>query len=146
MTQRLNRKQFLAGLSALGAGAALAGSGRRGAVAAERSAPFGATEEAADFVVAARYADLPPDLIALGKKHILDAIGLAIAGEQAEIRTDRAALPRRSRRPRRACRRSSAPACVPARASPPSPTASPSTPTISTTPSSPSPRTGSTAC
>ncbi len=84
MTQRLNRKQFLAGLSALGAGAALAGSGRRGAVAAERSAPFGATEEAADFVVAARYADLPPDLIALGKKHILDAIGLAIAGERAE--------------------------------------------------------------
>ncbi|MCG3102188.1 MmgE/PrpD family protein, partial [Enterobacter sp. DRP3] len=42
------------------------------------------TAETAAFVVATRYEDLPPELIALGKQHILDAFGLAIAGQKAE--------------------------------------------------------------
>jgi 2-methylcitrate dehydratase PrpD len=35
-------------------------------------------------VVSTRYEDSPLDLIALGKKHLLDAVGLAIASEKAE--------------------------------------------------------------
>ena len=46
--------------------------------------PPAVTAEVADFVSQTRYADLPDDLVTLGKKHILDAIGLAFAGEQAE--------------------------------------------------------------
>lgn len=83
MTRILSRKQFLAGLSALGAGSALI-PGRGEVAAADRQAAQGVTEEAANFVVATRYEDLPPELIELGKKHILDAVGLAIAGEKAE--------------------------------------------------------------
>jgi 2-methylcitrate dehydratase PrpD len=42
------------------------------------------TAEAASFVAGAAYPDLPLELIELGKKHILDALGLAIAGQRAE--------------------------------------------------------------
>ncbi|CAA2158614.1 hypothetical protein MBRA_03877 [Methylobacterium brachiatum] len=44
----------------------------------------GVTAETAAFVTATRYEDLPPELIALGKQHILDAFDLAIVGEKAE--------------------------------------------------------------
>ena len=99
----LNRKQILAGLSAIGAAATLAGTGRRawaadggpraevrpgsadpGTVVGHHHPAPEVTAEAAAFVVSTRYEDLPPELIALGKKHILDAVGLAIAGEKAE--------------------------------------------------------------
>jgi 2-methylcitrate dehydratase PrpD len=42
------------------------------------------TEYVADFVGATRYADLPADLLALGKKHILDGLGLALSGSAAK--------------------------------------------------------------
>jgi 2-methylcitrate dehydratase PrpD len=87
----ISRKQFLAGVSALGAGAALgssakAGTGKQAADASSSAAGDGqgVTAEAAAFVVGTRWKDLPPDLVELGKKHILDALGLALAGEHAE--------------------------------------------------------------
>jgi 2-methylcitrate dehydratase PrpD len=87
---RMTRKQFLKGISALGLGAMAGGSAiwPKAALAAADAegakTASGVTSEAADFVVNARYADLPPELVELGKKHILDAFGLAIAGERAE--------------------------------------------------------------
>ena len=44
----------------------------------------GLTAHTADFVVKTRYQDLPPEVIELGKKSILDGIGLALAGSRAE--------------------------------------------------------------
>ncbi len=91
----MNRKQFLTGSLALGAGAMTFGvPSRQGAAAAkpgaeaEQQATPGAaagsvTAEAAEFVAATRFEDLPAELVELGKMHILDAIGLAIAGERA---------------------------------------------------------------
>jgi 2-methylcitrate dehydratase PrpD len=95
MTSSISRKQFLKGVSALGAGAALtawpgprevaanppAGPSATGGIAAR---PPGLTAEAADFVVRTQWSDLPAELVELGKKHILDAFGLALAGERAE--------------------------------------------------------------
>jgi 2-methylcitrate dehydratase PrpD len=70
----INRKQFLSGL-----GAASVTLGSRPA-----SAQTGLTAEIAAFVAAARWENLPLDLVALGKKHVLDSIGLALAGQRAE--------------------------------------------------------------
>ncbi|CAB3748302.1 MmgE/PrpD family protein [Paraburkholderia solisilvae] len=42
------------------------------------------TAEAASFVAGIAYPDLPSELVELGKMHILDALGLAIAGQRAE--------------------------------------------------------------
>ena len=70
----LDRKQFLAGLSAL----ALAPQG------AQAQTASGVTAEVADFVVSSRWETLPADLVELSKKHILDSMGLALSGEKAE--------------------------------------------------------------
>jgi 2-methylcitrate dehydratase PrpD len=43
----------------------------------------GLTREVADFIVGSRYEDVPGDVIELGKKSILDSIGLALAGSVA---------------------------------------------------------------
>jgi len=40
----------------------------------------GLTKQVAEFIVATRYADIPRDVIDLGKKSILDGFGLALAG------------------------------------------------------------------
>jgi 2-methylcitrate dehydratase PrpD len=90
MTAKFNRKQFLAGTLALGAGAVALGDRAGWSAAppdssggdAQRAA--GVTAETAEFVARTEFEDLPPELVELGKMHILDAIGLAIAGEQAE--------------------------------------------------------------
>jgi 2-methylcitrate dehydratase PrpD len=42
------------------------------------------TRHVADFVAASRPGDLPPDVIELGRKSILDGLGLALAGAAAE--------------------------------------------------------------
>jgi len=42
------------------------------------------TRYVAEFCVNARFADLPADVLALGKKSILDGLGLALAGSVAE--------------------------------------------------------------
>lgn len=44
----------------------------------------GLTREVAEFVLDTRYEDLPDELIALGKKSILDGFGLALSGSVAE--------------------------------------------------------------
>lgn len=44
----------------------------------------GLTREVAEFVLNTRYEDLPDELIALGKKSILDGFGLALSGSVAE--------------------------------------------------------------
>jgi len=42
------------------------------------------TGEVADFITATRYRDIPADVVELGKKHILDGLGLALAGSAVE--------------------------------------------------------------
>ena len=46
-------------------------------------APIGLTRAVADFVVRTSYEDIPADVIELGRKSILDSIGLALAGSVA---------------------------------------------------------------
>ena len=75
----LNRKQFLSGLSAFGLlapGATLA--------AGDSRKEAGLTAQIAEFVVEGRWQTLPPALVDLSKKHILDALGLALAGEHSQ--------------------------------------------------------------
>src|SRR3989442_8801298 len=49
-----------------------------------RSKPDGVTRDVAEFIVNTRYEDLPKDVLDLGKKSILDALGLALSGSVAE--------------------------------------------------------------
>jgi 2-methylcitrate dehydratase PrpD len=106
VTTKMTRKTFLKTMSAMSAGALAASSAwlgvgatsaraagttsvarpASGAAAASHPA-YKVTAEAADFVVGATYSNLPPELVELGKQHILDALGLAIAGERAESGT-----------------------------------------------------------
>jgi 2-methylcitrate dehydratase PrpD len=44
----------------------------------------GLTKYVAEFVVSTKYAEIPPDVLELGKKSILDSLGLAICGSVAE--------------------------------------------------------------
>lgn len=44
----------------------------------------GLTHQVAEFVQKTQYPDLPPDVVELGKKSILDGLGLALAGSKAE--------------------------------------------------------------
>ncbi|MBM3811610.1 MAG: MmgE/PrpD family protein [Acidimicrobiia bacterium] len=54
------------------------------AAAVPLSAQGGLTSEVVEFVVRTRYDDIPADVIELGKKSILDSLGLAICGSVAE--------------------------------------------------------------
>ena len=75
----IDRKQFLSGLCALGAAPLFPR-----VAFAQDAKPSGLTAEVADFIVSTRFSDLPPALIELSKKHVLDCMGLALAGEMAE--------------------------------------------------------------
>ena len=75
----LTRKDFLRRTSLLALGAGCARAARAG-----ESTSSELTAKVADFAVRARWEDLPQDLVELGKKHILDSWGLALAGGQAE--------------------------------------------------------------
>src|SRR3981081_4725054 len=44
----------------------------------------GLTDYVGRFVVATKYEDIPPEVIELGKKSILDGLGLALAGSRAQ--------------------------------------------------------------
>ena len=44
----------------------------------------GLTTQVAEFVVATSFADLPDEVVELGKKSILDGIGLALSGSVAK--------------------------------------------------------------
>src|ERR1700704_6556555 len=47
----------------------------------------GLTDYVGRFVAATKYEDIPADVIELGKKSILDGLGLALAGSRAETGT-----------------------------------------------------------
>src|SRR5712671_4031428 len=47
----------------------------------------GLTDSVGRFVAATKYEDIPPEVIELGKKSILDGLGLALAGSRAETGT-----------------------------------------------------------
>src|SRR5258708_23712880 len=47
----------------------------------------GLTDYVGSFVATTKYEDIPQDVIALGKKSILDGLGLALAGATAQTRT-----------------------------------------------------------
>lgn len=53
--------------------------------AAEFPKAPGLTKSVAEFIVNTKYTDIPPDVIDLGKKSILDGFGLALAGSQSEM-------------------------------------------------------------
>ena len=64
------------------AGLAIGGTTAAGtpAAAAELAKAPGLTRDIAEFIVNTKYSDIPPDVIELGKKSILDGFGLALAG------------------------------------------------------------------
>jgi len=57
-----------------------------GATTQATAKPTGLTQYVAEFVVQAKYADLPPEVLELSKKSILDGFGLALAGSVSEHR------------------------------------------------------------
>ena len=65
----------------------------RGAGAAEFPKSPGLTRSIAQFIVNTRYADVPAEVMALGKKSILDGFGLALAGSVSVHGAAGAALP-----------------------------------------------------
>jgi 2-methylcitrate dehydratase PrpD len=81
----MRRRDFLKNSLGAGAGFGLLGPATAKASAAEVcTVPFpktaGLTKYVADFVVRTQFADIPPEVIELGKKSLLDGFGLAIAG------------------------------------------------------------------
>lgn len=86
---KTRRDFFKKSIAAGGAiGAASVSSPLMGAAPQAAAAAFpavkGVTQHCVEFVVKTRYEDLPPDVIELGKKSILDGIGLALAGSRAD--------------------------------------------------------------
>jgi 2-methylcitrate dehydratase PrpD len=85
-----NRRGILAATAALGATIAVLHRGDGWAASQPQfgegkpDEDTGVTSKVAQFCFDAQFKDLPPELIETGKIHILDAIGLAIAGERAE--------------------------------------------------------------
>lgn len=84
----MKRRDFctsaLLGAAALG-GAPLVTRARSSPLADKSPAAPGLTRYVAEFIVNTRYEDIPPDIIALGKKSILDGFGLALAGANSDI-------------------------------------------------------------
>jgi 2-methylcitrate dehydratase PrpD len=85
------RREFLkksvgvgAAIGAANASLPLAGVARADEGAASFPVAHGLTAYAADFALNVRYEDLPKDVVDLGKKSILDGIGLALAGTRNE--------------------------------------------------------------
>jgi len=82
----MRRRDFgRSSLAAIGA-AVLADTARAGNNSAPGDFPktSGLTRYVGDFVVRTKYEDVPADVIELGKKSILDGLGLALAGSRAE--------------------------------------------------------------
>ncbi|HET9267188.1 MAG TPA: hypothetical protein VFO31_03455 [Vicinamibacterales bacterium] len=55
------------------------------AAAADLANAPGLTRYVAEFIVKTKYEDIPQDVIALGKKTILDGCGLALAGSASTL-------------------------------------------------------------
>src|SRR5437879_4161674 len=85
----MKRRDFLK--TSVGAGAMLSALGgptlARASEPSSCSTPFpqvqGLTKYVAEFVVNTKYSDIPADVIELGKKSILDGLGLALSGSKA---------------------------------------------------------------
>jgi hypothetical protein len=93
MSTRLKRREFLWNVAGMGATLGVLGiSDPKLAVAEPDPAPCeasfpqvkGLTAQVAEFVVNLRFADIPPETLELGKKSILDGLGLALSGSKAE--------------------------------------------------------------
>ncbi len=91
----MKRRQFVVGMSSMGIGLPVlaATSNTEAAASAATTTPATRSSESdspqvtakvADFVVRTTWDDLAPDLIELGKKSILDSLGLALAGTRAD--------------------------------------------------------------
>ncbi len=87
----MKRRDFLRDCMGVGAGVGLlpnSVSASQATNAQSCSIPFpktpGLTRYVADFVVRTQLADIPPDVIELGKKSLLDGIGLALAGSKLQ--------------------------------------------------------------
>ncbi|HZR31403.1 MAG TPA: MmgE/PrpD family protein [Terriglobales bacterium] len=87
----MKRRAFLKSSASIGAGLGLVGSSSLGFASATSescSVQFpqipGLTKYVADFVVRTTYSDIPDDVIELGKKSLLDGIGLALAGSRLQ--------------------------------------------------------------
>src|SRR5690349_17416556 len=88
----MKRRQFLRNSVAMGSGVGLLGSSTLKASdkpnSPSCSVPFpktpGLTKYVAQFVVQTQLGDIPSDVIELGKKSLLDGIGLALAGSKLE--------------------------------------------------------------
>src|SRR5258708_22698238 len=86
------RRDFLKASAQVAGALGILGSGNpalaSGVPAARCSLPFPSvrdvTKHVAEFVVGAKYTDLPVEVVELGKKSILDGLGLALAGSTAE--------------------------------------------------------------
>ena len=60
---------------------------KEGAMTAERAGVKSLTGYVAEFIASTRFGDIPADVVALGKKSILDGLGLALAGSVAKSGT-----------------------------------------------------------
>jgi 2-methylcitrate dehydratase PrpD len=82
----MRRRDF--GKASLGAMASTALAGSLKSAGASPRAEFphspGLTSYVGEFVIATKYADIPEEVIELGKKSILDGLGLALAGSRAQ--------------------------------------------------------------
>ncbi len=77
------KTSILAAGAALGAGGAPPGRGP----AVEPATSPGLTRQVSEFIVGTGPGEIPPDVIALGKKSILDGLGLALAGSVSTLGT-----------------------------------------------------------
>ncbi len=88
----MRRRDFLRTSMSIGAGFGVLAKSAAGsadsAAPSSCSVPFprtaGLTKYVAEFVVQTQLADIPPDVIDLGKKSLLDGIGLALAGSKLQ--------------------------------------------------------------
>src|ERR1700732_5372983 len=80
------RRDFCKASLAAAASSMLPSSGMRFSVVGKGDFPEapGLTRYVAEFVVNPKYDQIPPEVIELGKKSILDGFGLALAGSKAE--------------------------------------------------------------
>ena len=88
----MKRRDFLAasvGAAAIASGVATTSASPEGPTNQPCSAPpfpkvGGVTKYVADFVGNTKFSDIPGDVVELGKKSILDGLGLALSGSRAE--------------------------------------------------------------
>jgi len=77
-------RRALASWAAAGLGATRWNAGAQAQTPAASAGSDGLTFEVGTFIVSTAYRDLPEDVIELGKKSILDGLGLALCGSVAE--------------------------------------------------------------